>query len=146
MRDLLKTADKVSAIRKDRKTKERSLAASVLKQFWRHASTVYKLLHRAFKCDCRSSHNLSLRLQHRTVPDIEFHVMFMFSMLVGHEGPWKWRDTKIKWVKPNKELKVQTPASPAPPLAPPNSTGSIRKSSIMRKFRKSATSDVHHSL
>ena len=146
LRDLLKTADKVTSLRKDRLSNDRSPTASMLKQFWRHAGTLYKLLSKAFNCQCRDSHHVDLQLQHRTVPDIEFNIMFIFSLISGHERPWSWRDTKIKMLKPAKEAVVKLPVQPKSMTATTHSIEGMQKVSILQKFKKTVSIDNQASL
>lgn len=67
-------------------------------RFWRHADRLFKVLSKAWNCNCWQQHYARLLLQHRTSPDIDFRLLFLFNHSLDgcNHAPWKWRYTDIK--------------------------------------------------
>jgi hypothetical protein len=77
--------------------------------FWRHADRLYKALSSAWRCQCASEHWANILLQHSSLADLEFMLLFM-SYSSGHQtsGNWKLRATSIKLLDPPPSDKLFT--------------------------------------
>ena len=66
--------------------------------FWRHADRLYKVLAKAWNCSCASQHRAKILLQHRTTPDVDFLLLFLFQPTsnTALSNAWLLQDTKIK--------------------------------------------------
>lgn len=116
LRDLLETHDRLTALRSTGEKRRTEISCRVLSQFWRHASTLYTLLARAWCCECETSHHANLLLQHRTTSAAEFKILFLSSKAASNPGPgaWKCQETHFKLLTdetPSSEIASPTSAS-----------------------------------
>ena len=97
LKELLDTSDHISAMRGTRSAKRGLKASKGLMQVWRHASSIFKLLAKAFTCQCSSLHNVNLRLEHRTAPEVSFNLLFLFdgSHPRSPNSPWNGLETQV---------------------------------------------------
>lgn len=125
LQKLLESSDRLAASRQQR-GKTMQLASAKLTSFWQHARTVYRLLQRAWQCNCLGFHHANLLLQHRTTPEVELNVLFVFSWDPKQRevAPWNCRKTKIKEVKSEISNTILVPTYPTP-LMPSKSTNSL---------------------
>jgi hypothetical protein len=79
LKELLDTSDEISAIRSGRKYLQVSSSVKRLTKLWKHVSNVFRLLQKAWGCDCLSNHHVNIMLQHRTTLDVHFTLNFLFS-------------------------------------------------------------------
>ena len=99
LQKLLESSDRLAASRHSRGRKTQLVGAK-LTSFWQHAKTVYGLLQKAWRCNCLGFHHANLLLQHRTTPEIELSIFFVFSWNAKEReaAPWSCRKTKIREV------------------------------------------------
>ena len=125
LQKLLESSDRLAASRQQRGKRTR-LASVKMTSFWQHAKTVYGLLQRAWQCDCLGFHHANLLLQHRTTPEVELNVFFVFSWDAKQReaAPWKCRKTKIREVTDEVSNTIPVPTYPTP-LMPSKTTNSL---------------------
>lgn len=125
LQKLLESSDRLAASRQQR-GKRMQLASAKMTSFWQHAKTVYGLLQRAWQCDCLGFHYANLLLQHRTTPEVELSVFFVFSWdpKQREAAPWNCRKTKIREVSNGVSTTIPVPKYPAP-LIPSKTTNSL---------------------
>jgi hypothetical protein len=75
---------------------------SAVAHFWRHTDRLYKILCRAWTCNCASNHRAKIMLQHRSFANLDFVVLFQGSASTydADQIPWKMRETKVKMMDP----------------------------------------------
>jgi hypothetical protein len=97
LKELLDTTDQISAIRGDRAARRGQRVSKGLMQFWRHATSVFKLVKEAFTCRCSSLHHVNLRLEHRSIPEVRFNLLFLFDRrdLLSSASPWSQMETRV---------------------------------------------------
>jgi hypothetical protein len=81
LKELLDTSDEINSLRTNRNT-ARGVAslASSLARVWEHASSLFRLLTCAWKCECSSFHRVNLMLEPRTsISQTGFQLLFLFS-------------------------------------------------------------------
>ena len=116
LRDLLDTQDRLTAVRSTGKKGKIQLSGRVLSQFWRHASSLFSLLARAWQCECQTSHRANLLLQHRTTPAATFKILFLSSEDRESQAPglWSWQETQLKLLNDeNQSIGISVPTSPS---------------------------------
>ena len=125
LQNLLESSDRLAASRHSRGRKSQTAGAK-LNSFWQHAKTVYGLLQKAWRCDCFGFHHANLLLQHRTTPEVELNIFFVFSWNAKEREapPWSCRRTKIRQVMNEVSTTIPVPTYPAP-LMPSKTTNSF---------------------
>jgi hypothetical protein len=101
LKELLDTTDQISAIRGDRAARRGQKVSKGLMQFWRHATSVFKLVTEAFRCQCSSLHHVNLRLEHRSKPEVRFNLLFLFDQRnpLSSASPWNRMKTRVSLVE-----------------------------------------------
>ena len=135
LQKLLESSDRLAASRHNRSRKSQ-IAGARLTSFWQHAKTVYGLLQKAWRCNCLGFHHANLLLQHRTTPEIELNIFFVFSQNAKQRetAPWSCRKTKIREVMNEVSTTIPVPTYPAP-LMPSKTTNSFKlRPSLKNRF------------
>jgi hypothetical protein len=79
LKELLDTSDEIEGIRRSRRDLQGPNSIKGLSKLWKHASNVFRLLQKAWGCECSSIHHVNIMLQHRTILDVNFTLNFLFS-------------------------------------------------------------------
>ena len=111
LRDLLRTGEKITAIKQSQKPK----MGSVLTTFWRHAKALYNLLFESWGCACREDHHANLLLCHRTSSaSLDFQLLFLFArdIIKSQSLHWSWHEALVKVA--DKPRSNQTKSHPQP--------------------------------
>lgn len=136
---LLSSSDKVSALQyASSNRKQTSTLESALKNAWKKSDLLFKALSKAWQCSCQQYHIANLRLEHRTMPEICFEIILMFSAPSSHGvTPWSWREMRcgsmIGCSSPQQLSKSQSATSPPPcplPATPRVSTASTKQRKV----------------
>jgi hypothetical protein len=149
LRDLLRTGDKISAIKKANKAPK---MGAVLTSLWRHAKALYESLFDSWGCECRDGHRADLLLCHRdTASDINFEFLLLFARDASHLL-WGWQNASAKVTEPSPSpSKVSSlrssrvsiiegsPRSPAAPSALMHKTATFPRPSILSRASKTST-------
>ncbi|KAF2401726.1 hypothetical protein EJ06DRAFT_528881 [Trichodelitschia bisporula] len=103
LKELLDTSDEISSLRATRRntTKDLSLVKG-LSTFWRHATNVFRLVYKAWKCDCSSHHRINLLLEHRTtISEIRFNLLLLYAQNLPErkDGCWRSLEAHISLVE-----------------------------------------------
>ena len=88
---LLGTSEKVSALQTaaHTHTKQASTLETIFKKTWKKSDLLFRALQKAWQCSCQQYHVANLRLEHRTLPEICFEVILMFSATSSRAiNPW----------------------------------------------------------
>ena len=110
LQKLLDSSDRLAASRQRRKKVR--LGATKFGNFWQHAKNIYGLLKKTWCCDCLAAHRANLELQHRTGPEVELSVSFVFCQDAAAcaLAPWSSQQTVIRKLDESTSLKVQSQA------------------------------------
>lgn len=59
----------------------------------RESDFLFKAIQKAWQCSCQQHHLANLRLEHRTLPEICFEIIFMSASPVSRvKTPWSWKE------------------------------------------------------
>ncbi|RDI76572.1 Nucleoporin [Venturia inaequalis] len=146
LRELLDTSDEIEIIRSTRRDLRGPASAKGLSKFWKHANNIFRLLQKAWGCECSPKHHVNIMLQHRTNSQVNFTLSFLFSkLLVQPQCPsWSSFRSRIDLTEDEKiestpqfhrsfsEITINTPSTP------PSKRSSMRTS--LRPSRERDTS------
>lgn len=108
---LLSSSDRVSALQDT--TPECSQLESVFKKVSRKSQLLFQALQSAWQCSCQHYHFANLRLEHRTLTEVCFKIIFMFLAPSEYGNtPWSRREIicgpMVDCSRPHKNLPVPT--------------------------------------
>lgn len=92
---LLSSSDKISELQNTTPAhaKRTSVLETVFKKAWKKSDLLFKALQKAWQCSCQEYHFANLRLEHRTLPEICFEVIFTFVAPSSQaNAAWSWRE------------------------------------------------------
>lgn len=82
LRELLDTSDEIENIRSTRRDLQGPASVKGISKFWKHANNIFRLLQKAWGCECLPDHHVNIMLQHRTTSQVNFTLSFLFSRLL----------------------------------------------------------------
>lgn len=126
LRELLDTSDEIETIRSTRRDLQGSASVKGISKFWNHANNIFRLLQKAWGCECSPVHHVNIMLQHRTNSHVDFTLSFLFSkLLVQPQCPsWNSFRSRIDLAENGKmdstppfhrsfsEITINTPSTP----------------------------------
>ncbi|KAF2128931.1 hypothetical protein P153DRAFT_357424 [Dothidotthia symphoricarpi CBS 119687] len=92
---LLSSSDRVSALESATPghTKQTDTLVSIFKKASKRSNLLFKALQNAWQCSCQQYHFANLRLEHRTLTEVCFEIILVFSALPAHvKRPWSWKE------------------------------------------------------
>ncbi|KAF2435525.1 hypothetical protein EJ08DRAFT_341613 [Tothia fuscella] len=121
MKELLDVNDEINSLKASRIASRGLGLTTGLSKVWIHASNIFKVLSRAWRCDCSSLHRANLMLEHRTTnTDLQFHVLFQFARSLITPSCWKalraridLADTKSTLEHTSSEVTIARPNRPS---------------------------------
>lgn len=147
---LISTSDKMSTLRNPPptsatiKARETSALETIFRKARKQSGVLFEALYKSWQCSCQQSHFANLRLEHRTVSDVCFDLIFMFASSTFHstqiDSPWTWREIQCGQMP---DCSVSKHLLLSPPKTPPQSYSIRTKAPLPEKTKGISFADVN---
>lgn len=149
---LLEKSDKIASFKTSKTVAVSPKAVKSLLQYWRHADSVYALIHRSWGCTCQEQHCAHLWLQHRPSSVFEFKLLVLWSpRSLGAQATQFWQPQGLRVICYEGTVSAAQPVV-SPAIASPSATpatvnapaGIMSGGSRRRRLAQSAVRYVYY--